>query len=499
MTDAQTTWRCTICGYIHQGPAAADCCPVCGASAAEFELFKAPPPQPVIQETKQWRCLNCNYIHDGNNPPDLCPVCGVSPEHFEALQAVISDDNPIENPICVVIIGGGIAGVSAAEAIRNVSQESSITLISSEPCIPYYRLNLTRYLADEIDSASLPIHPESWYADNRIDLLSGRIIKEISTDKQTVKLADDSMLNYDKLILAMGSHSFIPPIAGTELGGVFTLRTAEDARTIIHNLESGTSCVCIGGGVLGIETAGALAKRGGDITLLESHEWLMPRQMNAEAAAILESHMATLGVKLRKNAVTRELQGTNNMVNGVVLQDGERLPCGMVIICTGVRPNTHLARKASLEVNQGIVIDNYLRTSNPNILAAGDVAEHNGTVYGIWGPSQFQGTIAGLNAIGIKTAFGGLPRSNGLKVLGLDMLSIGQFTPADGSYRVIKDRNDDVYRHFVFHDGKMIGCILLGNTEPAPIIKKAIEGQKDFSGLLRGTPDCSAIIKGLKE
>jgi nitrite reductase (NADH) large subunit len=495
MSQAQPAWRCTLCGYVHQGENAPEFCPVCGASAAEFEHHDEPSLAAV--PASQWRCIDCAYTHDGETPPDFCPICGAGPERFEPLADAGAAEQPETGAARIVIIGAGIAGVSAAESVRNASADSTITLISFEPDNPYYRLNLTRHLAGEIDSAELVIHPDEWYRSRQIDLLAGKRVETISCNAKTVELDDGTSLPYDRLILAMGSHPFVPPISGTDLDGVFTLRTAEDSARIIRHLENGKPCVCIGGGILGLETAGALAQRGGNVTLLESHEWLMPRQLNQAAAQRLEAHMTTLGVKLRKNARTQQILGSDGQVSAVLLADGTQIDCGMVILCTGVRPNTSLARKAGLEVNRGVVVDNHLRTSDPHIFAAGDLAEHNGTVYGIWGPSQFQGTIAGLNALGGDTQFGGVPRSNALKVLGIDLLSIGQFTPEDGSYRVVHDQTESDFQHFVFQDGKMVGAILLGSTEAAAKIKKAIEGKQDFSALLGTSPDCAGILAAL--
>jgi nitrite reductase (NADH) large subunit len=397
----------------------------------------------------------------------------------------------------VVIVGGGIAGVSAAETIRNNSEKAAITLISSEKELPYYRLNLTRYLAGEIAADDLLMHPADWYQQQRIELVTGKSVESISPEKHAVELDSGESLFYDQLILTAGSHPFIPPIPGSNLAGVFTLRTASDADLIIDQVKPGETCVCIGGGILGLETAGALSRRGADVVLLESHEWLMPRQLNQAAASRLEAHMADLGITLVKSAQTARLLQEQGSVSGVELVTGERIECRAVIYCTGVRSNTVLARKAGLEVNNGVVVDSQLRTSLPGIYAAGDIAEYNGVVYGIWGPAQYQGSIAGLNAIGETTLFGGVPRSNALKVLGIEMLSIGEFTPPDGSYQVIWDESEAGFAHFVFHDGKMTGAILLDNIEPAAKIKKAIEEKKDFSGLLCTSPDCTAILEAL--
>ena len=178
---------------------------------------------------------------------------------------------------------------------------------------------------------------------------------------------------------------------------------------------------------------------------------------------------------------------------------GDRVAAGLVIIATGVRPNTYLARKAKFDVNRGIIVDNYLETSYRDIYAAGDVAEHNGVVYGTWSVSQYQGNIAGLNAFGKKLAFGGLPRSNTIKVLGVDLFSIGLFEPVDGSYLVKQEMVDGEFYHFVFHDGKLVGSILLGNASIGPAIKKSIESKIDFANYLSKGWLTKDIIEFMKE
>jgi len=498
MTPTQKAWRCNVCGYVHQGETPPDYCPICGAAASEFELCQEPQAQPADSSAvTQWRCIICTYMHSGGSAPESCPLCGAEAQEFEPVQQKEPSQQTEGSDVRVVIIGGGIAGVSAAESIRKNSGKAVITLVSSEDCLPYYRLNLTRYLAGEIVADDLVIHSAEWYHQQRIELVTGESVASISPENKSVNLDNGTSLPYDRLILTAGSHPFIPPIPGSNLSGVHTLRTAPDADLIIEQIKAGETCVCIGGGILGLETAGALSKRGADVVLLESHEWLMPRQLNRAAAKLLEAHIAALGIKLIKSAQTVRLIESDGCVAGVELESGERIACRTVILCTGVRPNTFLARKAGLAVNNGVVVDNQLRTSSPEIFAAGDVSEHNGVVYGIWGPAQYQGSIAGLNAIGEAALFGGVPRSNALKVLGIEMLSIGEFTPQDGSYRVIQDESDKGFFHFVFHDGKLMGAILLENIEAAAKIKKAIEEKKDFSGVLKSSPDCTAILESL--
>jgi nitrite reductase (NADH) large subunit len=183
----------------------------------------------------------------------------------------------------------------------------------------------------------------------------------------------------------------------------------------------------------------------------------------------------------------------------VRLADGQLLTAEAVVVATGVRSNTWLARQAGLEVNRGIIVDNHLTTSDPDVLAAGDVCEHNGTVYGLWGASQYQGGIAGMNAAGKKTAFAGIPRSSTLKVMGLDLVSVGEFEPRDGSYRVIAAETAETYKLFLFRDNRLLGTILLGDTSAGGAARKVIESGGDCSAVLHGAPNADDICARLTD
>ncbi len=494
-TTKTAAWLCSVCGYVHQGEQPPDYCPVCGTPASDFEPYAAPAAAAAVPAASHWQCLACGYLHEGAEAPDCCPVCAAGRDRFEPLA------EPTPGPAAsqaghLLIVGGGIAGVSAAEAARQAAPKWRITLIRGEAHLPYYRLNLTRYLAGEIGRDALPIHPGSWFADHDIELIEETRVAGLDPESHSVALVDGRQLIYDRLVLTMGAHAFIPPLPGVALPGVVPLRTVADADAILERAWSKPACVIVGGGVLGLEAAGALARRGLPVTLLESHQWLMPRQLNRRGGEILAAHLATLGISLRLEARTQQFLGEDCLA-GVKLVDGAILPAELAVVATGVRPDTYLARKAGLEVNRGIVVDNHLRTSAADVYAAGDVAEHHGVLYGVWGPSQYQGSIAGLNAVGVETAFGGVPRANALKVLGLDLLSIGQFEPEDGSYWVVADEPAGKYRHFVFHDGRLVGCILLGEGGAALAAKKAIEGKRDFSALLAGNPSATEVLAAL--
>jgi len=487
---------------VHRGPEPPEVCPVCGASKSDFEPYSEEPAAAPREEAGQWKCMICGYTERGAGAPRECPVCGAHGDRFERAAegeaAAGEAATGAGKGLRAVILGGGIAGVSAAESVRGALPEASITLIAKEARLPYYRLNLTRYLAGEIGEETLPIHPEEWYRERSIEVVLEGEASALDVEQSEAVLRGGDRVEYDKLIVAVGAHPFIPPVPGAAREGVFALRTVEDAERILELAKPGASCVCIGGGILGIETAGALAGREVEVTLLESFPWLMPRQLNRRAGALLEKHMNEIGITLHTGATTKEIAG-DERVSGVVLSDGSDYHSDFVVLATGVRPNSHLARRAGLDVKNGIVVNNHLQTSHPDVYAAGDVAEHRGILYGTWGPAQYQGSIAGLNAGGSEAEFGGIPRSNTVKVLGVDVWSIGEFEPQDGSYEAIEEETEGGYYCFVFRDTVLVGSILFGDAGVSSQAKKAIENREDFSGLLRGRPSASEVAAHLAE
>ena len=496
MPGTNQAWCCTVCGYVHRGGEPPDACPVCGAPRELFEPQAETPPPAAAPAASQWRCLVCGYVHTGPQPPNECPACGATADCFEPVSAAAKTTAVAAQSIRAVIVGGGIAGISAAESLRAASPTAEITLVSNEAELPYYRLNLTRYLAGEIGEQDLPIHAASWYEEQKIRLMLGTEVSTIHLDEHTVALQSGEKLPFDRLLLTAGAHPFIPPIPGADREGATALRTVEEARQILTACRAGAKCVCIGGGLLGLETAGALARQGADVTLLEGFGWLLPRQLNERAGEILSQYVLGTGIKLRTKAITKEIVG-DGRVRGICLEDGSTISTDLVVIATGIRPNSHLARRVGLEVNQGVVVDNLLRTSHPDVYAAGDVAEYHGQVYGVWGPSQYQGSIAGMNMAGGCVEFGGVPRSNTLKVLGLDLFSIGQFNPQDASFRTFDEEADGRYCRFVFRDNRLVGAVLLGNTKLAATVKQAVESGSDYSELLAECPGVPEIITTL--
>jgi nitrite reductase (NADH) large subunit len=444
-----------------------------------------------------WRCLNCDYAHDGPEAPEVCPVCAAPSERFEPLSQRPEVQIQFGERRRVVVIGAGIAGVSAAQSARETSPEAEVFLVSKETEIPYYRLNLTRYLAGEIDAASLPIHPEEWYESQGVQFLRGAELHSLDLENKKASFHGADFLYYDSLVLAIGSHPFVPPIPGTNKENLTVLRTKTDADFILDQSRSGCRCVVVGGGLLGLETAGALSKQGADVTLLEGHRWLMPRQLNEKGGKLLEKFLEPMGIRLIKRARVQEIAG-DERVRGVVLMDGETVPADLVVVATGVRPNSYIARMKGAEVNQGIVVNNTMMTSLPDVFAAGDVAEHRGVCYGTWAPSQYQGIIAGINAAGGRAEFAGIPRSNMLKVLGYDLFSMGPVAAEDASYRAVEGKLEKNYYQFLFRDNHLKGFILLGDTRLSAEAKRVVEKGLDCAGLLAGSPGIREVLDFLE-
>jgi nitrite reductase (NADH) large subunit len=449
-----------------------------------------------ISNDQAWRCAVCGYIHYGDEAPDGCPICNAKQIDFEALEN--STRPEIRNPgnERVVIIGAGVAGISAAEAVRGHAPEAEIILLAKEDEFPYFRINLTRLLANEITEDNLPLRKSDWPEAFGVDFRPGVAVDQIVMTEKAVQLDDGSFIQFDKLIVATGAHPFVPPIPGIDLEGIYTVHTKDDVSNVLSAVQPGTNVVCLGGGILGLETAGALAKRECNVTVLEAFDYLMPRQLNPAGSEELGKHLETLNIKVLTKALCDCMVGDGH-VTGVHLKRGQLIPADVVLVTAGDRPNTELLQAAGLSVNKGVLVDNFLRTSHPDIYAVGDVAEHDGVLYGAWAPAMYQGKIAGMNAAGQPTEFGGIPRSHLLKVLGKPMLSIGIVSPPDGSYRMIEDHPPKGYRMFMFRDGILVGCLLIGNLKLMKTVRKTIQTRVNLRELLDQKPTAEQIAEFL--
>jgi len=474
-------FKCLICGYVHTGAQAPATCPVCGVGADQFEPYSEQAQPEPASAVEAHRCMVCGYVHEGDAPPDSCPVCSVDSSLFEPIAGSAGDRPGTDEQGHLVVLGGGIAGVTAADHARRTAPGMRITLIDREASLPYYRLNLTRYLAGEVDAAALTLAGEPWFTERGIEIVRGEV-SSIDRQSRTLTMADGGVLAYDRLVLAMGSHPFVPPIPGADLRGVFTIRTRADVDTLLAQRKEGGRCVVIGGGLLGLEAAGAIQRRAMWITVLEGYGYLLPRQLTPEAGDMLRAVIEDRGIEVRSQVRVDAILG-DGAVTGVRLASGEEIPADLVVLATGVRPNSHLARLCGLQVRRGLVVDDRLATTDRTIFAAGDLVEHDGDVHGIWPVAYAQGVVAGVNAAGGEAAYQPLPPSNQLKVMDVDLFSVGEVRAGDGSYLEFEDRADGAYRRVLCRDGRIVGAVLFGDTALANDLRDAIESGTQLAEL----------------
>ena len=377
-----------------------------------------------------------------------------------------------------LIIGNGVAGTTAAENIRANDATGEIIIVSDEDIPFYYRVRLPDYLGGGVAESELIAKKEAWYDEQKISL---RLNTRITAAKPVLKhvlTADGLNLAYDRLLLANGSRPFIPPITGAGMKEVFVLHTIHDVRQISQAAEKISSVVIIGGGLLGLEAANALHKLGKSITVVEFFPRLLPRQLDNEGAARLQHFFEKMNFSFRLGTTTKEIAG-DDRAEHVILKNGDVIPTEMVIISAGVRPNLKLAKMLGVNTDKGVIVDKYMQTSQADIFAAGDVIEFEGRIYGIWPAAVEQGKTAGINISGGKTAYEGTTLSNILKVAGIDLASVGEIDEENRFESKIVAVHD-IYKKVVIDNGKIIGCIMLGDRKHFNRISKAISSGEDI-------------------
>lgn len=379
----------------------------------------------------------------------------------------------------VIIIGGGIAGLTAAETIRKFNDSVDVSIITDEDYYPYSRIKLSKYINSEIDFNDLYIHKESWYNDKNINVYLSKKVERIDLISKQAVMNDGKVLNYDKLIITSGSSNFIPPIPNIGINGVFSVRNIDDIKNIQRYIKENKvkSIGIIGGGLLGIEAAWGLKSSGDfNISIIETAPRLLPRQLDEEGSLILEKLINDNGITVYKGAGIKEITGETT-VTGIALNGGTIIDSDMVIVSTGVRSNLLLAKDTGIAVNRGIIVDKYMKTSNEDIFAAGDCAEYNGMVYGIWPVAMEQGKIAGSNVKGINEEYKEIVPSNMLQVMGINVFSTGDISESNTSVKY----DIGLYTKLFIKDNSICGAILMGDTKKGFAIKKAIEEKRDIS------------------
>lgn len=387
----------------------------------------------------------------------------------------------------VVIIGTGIAGVTAADHVRRRHPECEIHLIGRESHLLYNRMGISRLIYGQSGMQGLYLMPESWYTEHRITLWINTAATRIDTAGRTVSLATGQSLPYDRLILASGSAATVPPLAGFGARGTFVLRDADDAIALRRYVqETGAKRVVVAGaGLLGLEAAYALEKLGLEATVLSNSARILNRQLDEAAAGLLSQYLHGLGIHILTQAQPARLEIVNNTLTAVHLQNGNTLPCELFLVCIGVKPHADLPREAGLTVNKGVIVDETMRTSDPVIYAAGDVAEYRGELWGLWTVAVEQAEIAAVNALGGGRLYAGFVPSTLLKVVGADVLSVGVFEEAPGDEVILEARPAEYkYRKLIIREGRLVGAILIGYATDMAGVSKAVKARREVAALL---------------
>ncbi|WP_460303901.1 NAD(P)/FAD-dependent oxidoreductase [Actinocorallia aurea] len=385
----------------------------------------------------------------------------------------------------ILVIGNGMAGMRTVEGIlARGGGEFEITVVGDEPYGNYDRLALSRVLSGEAEESDILLNALPWYAENGIELLSGVRAKRIDRFAHRVRLAGRESLRYDKLVIATGGVPFVPDIAGMRVAdrgfhqGVFTFRTLDDTRNMIRYARGHRRAVVVGGGPLGLEAARGLQNQGLDITVVHSAAHLMDQQLGARAGLVLRHRVAGLGIGVELGARPVAVLGQRR-VRALRLADGRDLPCDMVVVAAGVRPDSAMARASGLIVQRGIVVDDRMRAAGErDIYAVGACAEHRGQVYGAIRALWEQAEVLSDHITGSATAaYHGSRISTRLTAAGVDVVAMGAAEPEwpEDEYAVTSSPRLGVHRSVVVREGRLIGAALVGDVRGADALIRAYD------------------------
>jgi len=426
---------------------------------------------------RTWQCLVCGYVHEGDAPPDVCPVCGVGPNQFEEITQ--TDSGFVSDKAeSFLIIGNGAAGTTACEEIRKRNKNCTIEIISSENTIGYNRPMLTKGILSDLNTLDFYIKPSEWYQENNIKLTLGMTVTEIRKDSKEIVLANGETRKYDKLILATGAEAFIPPIKGADQEGVTAIRSLEGVKKLQETLKKISKAVVIGGGILGLEAAWELKKAGKEITVIELSPNIMNKQLDEKGSALLQAAAEMSGIRVITGKGIEEITG-DGKASGVKLADGTLAEGELVILSTGVKPNIELAQAAGIETGRSIKVNDRMETSEKDIYACGDCAEYNGVNYAIWGQALEMGKTAAINAVGGEYKYDAFVPSNSFSGMGTSLFAVGDNGKDPGkAYKSVEiyDAAGNTYEKLYFVNDRFCGGILMGDVSKSA---RLLEGYKN--------------------
>lgn len=402
-----------------------------------------------------------------------------------------------------------MAGMRTVEELLKLDPARyDVTVFGAEPHPNYDRIMLSSVLAGEKQVDDIIINPRAWYAEHGISLHTGDPVTAIDPKARLVTAASGLTLPYDRLLLATGSRPIVPPIPGLNLPGVCAFRDIADVDTMIAAAAHYRRAVVIGGGLLGLEAAWGLKRRGMDVAVVHLMPTLMERQLDEAAGKLLQRDLTERGIAFFTDGQTEEVTGTDR-VTGVRLADGREAPADLVVVAIGIRPDVALAKAAGLEVNRGIVVGDNMATSDPDIFAVGECAEHRGAVVGLVAPIWDMAKVCAHHlAGGDELIYTAQATATRLKITGIDVYSAGSLKAGeDEDEIVLRDARRRAYRKLVLRDGKVVGTVLYGDvtdgawyfdlirrrTDVSDIADRMILGQAATTGGAPAEPDVASM------
>ncbi|UWR00390.1 nitrite reductase large subunit NirB [Rhodobacteraceae bacterium S2214] len=383
----------------------------------------------------------------------------------------------------LIIIGAGMATGRAIEDLRSAGSDIKITLFNAEPRGNYNRIMLSPVLAGDKTYEEIVTHDDAWYAEHDVTCRFGEKVDAIDREAKTITAANGDVLSYDKLMFGTGSNPFMIPLPGHDLDGVIAYRDLEDTQKMM-DLGPDNKCVVIGGGLLGLEAAAGMAARGVDVTVIHIMGHLMERQLDEAAGYLLRKALVDKGITVKCSANSKEILGENGKVRALLLDDGTELPCDLLVMAVGIRPNVKLAQDAGLAVGKGIHVDDQMVTSDPDILAVGECVEHNGAIFGLVAPLYDQAKVAAKTLLGEDATFVQKELSTKLKVTGCDLFSAGDFAEGEGREDIVfRDPARGVYRRLVIENNVIVGAVMYGDTADSNWFFGLIKDKTDIADM----------------
>lgn len=370
----------------------------------------------------------------------------------------------------LVVIGNGMAGMRAVEELLQLAPNAyEITVFGSEPHANYNRILLSPVLSGEKKIDEIIINPLSWYDEKGIKLYRDDPVVAIDRKRRVVKTKSGLQVPYDRVLLATGSNPIMLPLPGKDLPGVVTFRDLNDVDVMLKASKQYKNAVVIGGGLLGLEAANGLRRRGMNVTVVHLLDTLMERQLDKTAADLLKTTLEKRGLHFKMPAKTTAILGKDR-VTGVRFDDGSEVTADLVVMAVGIRPNIDLAKQAGLRCERGVVVDDSMQTFDPTIYAVGECMQHRNLTYGLVAPLWDQARVCAIHLaeVGVSYYHGSLT-STQLKVTGIDVFSAGDFLgSASSEALVMKDSKRGIYKRIVIEGNKIVGAVLYGDTKDGP-------------------------------